>query len=156
MGAPHRLCPTMSSRKLQALDFIKRYFAEWGQSPTLGEISAALGVSTKRAHDLVSQLARDGLIAVMGGQTRGIRLLHPALELSEADVLVLLASRGWTIANGGQTLQPPDDVDPLRATAEALTEKGLPGIPHLDHHGDEDGGGDGDAHGESEKDQDAA
>jgi SOS-response transcriptional repressor LexA len=81
----------MRSRKLQALDFIKRYFAQWGHSPTLGELAAELGVSTKRAYDLVHQLADERQIEVTAGKTRGIRLIDRAEELSEADVLLRLS-----------------------------------------------------------------
>ena len=45
MGAPHRLTPTMASRKLLALDFIKGYFPKWGASPSLREIANALGAT---------------------------------------------------------------------------------------------------------------
>jgi hypothetical protein len=137
-GAP-RLTRTMSSRKLLAHDFIKRYFASWGQSPTLGELAAELGVSNKRAYDLVHQLADERMLEVTAGKTRGIRLIDRTEELSEADVLVRLARSGWTIAAGGNVLQPPvvelDHVaDALVAT---LTEKGLPPLVDLDHDPDE-------------------
>lgn len=146
MGEHHRLCPTMSSRKLQALDFIKRYFAQWGYSPTLGEIAAELEVSTKRAHDLVHALARDGLIEHIPGKTRGIRLLERSEELSEADVLLRLAAMGWTIGHGGYVIKAPrgQGVDRLSAALlTALMEKGLPDLPELDHDPAQSGKGSG-------------
>ena len=130
---PPRLTRTMSSRKLQALDFIKRYFAQWGHSPTLGELSAELGVSAKRAHDLVHALAEQQMIRHTAGKTRGIELIDRAAGLSEADVLLHLAAMGWTVAHGGFVLHapgaPPGGVFPV----QQLTEKGLHALPMLDH-----------------------
>lgn len=140
----------MSSRKLQALDFIKRYFLEWSQSPTLGEIAAELGISNKRAHDLVRQLVSEKLIEHVPGKTRGIRLIDRDEEMSEIDVLVRLAGMGWRIGLGEKIMRPPG-AGPgativcadragkrgARTLSEtllrALTEKGLHALPQLDH-----------------------
>lgn len=131
----HRLKPAMSSRRLQALDFIKRYYLQWSQSPTLGEISAELGISAKRAHELVHQLVAQGLIEHVAGKTRGIRLVDPGEELSEVDVLVRLLGLGWRIGLGDRVLQPPGaEPATMHATLfHALTKKGLHLLPQLDH-----------------------
>lgn len=136
-----RLSPTMSSRKLIALDFIKRYFARWGHSPTLGEIGAALDVSPKRAHDLVHQLATEKMIEHVAGKARGIRLIEKAEELCEADVLARLNRLGWTIGDGNRVIAPPagegGEPDELALPLlTGLTEKGLPELPILDHDAD--------------------
>jgi hypothetical protein len=102
-----RLTPAMSSRKLHALDFIKRYFVEWGQSPTIGELAAELGVSRQRAHGIVRQLAVEKMIEVVAGKPRGIRLIDRAEELSEVDVLLRLVADGWMIADGDKTIVAP-------------------------------------------------
>jgi hypothetical protein len=115
-----RLSPTMSSRKLQALAFIRHFYARWGASPTQGEIAAALHISKKRANNLVHQLSTEKMIEIVAGKTRGIRLVETAEELSEPEILVRLSAMGWTIADGGQIIQPP------------LTDKGLPLLPVLD------------------------
>ncbi|WP_185829152.1 LexA family protein [Sphingomonas ginkgonis] len=142
---PQRLSPTMSSRKLQALDWIKRYFARWGHSPTQGELAAALGISGKRANDLVHALARDKMIEHVAGAARGIRLIERGEELSEADVLIRLAAMGWTIGAGGTLIQAAGVMQPdpgpvasmlerlAALDAPALTEKGLSDLPLLDH-----------------------
>lgn len=129
-GDPPRLTPTMSSRKLLALRFIKTYFARWGHSPTLGELSAELRVSRKRAYDLVHQLADDQMIEVMSGKTRGIRLIDRGEELSEADVLARLVQMGWTIGKDNQVIVPPLN---LAFPQAPLTTKGLPEVAELDH-----------------------
>lgn len=122
-----RLSPTMSSRKLHALDFIKRYFARWSYSPTLGELAAHLEVSTKRAHELVHQLAVEKMIEHIAGKTRGIRLIDRGEELSEADVLLRLTNMGWTIGKDDRIIEPPIEA------SFPLTEKGLHPLPYLDH-----------------------
>jgi SOS-response transcriptional repressor LexA len=129
MGAPHRLDPardrrlkpTMRSRKLQALDFIKRYYAEWGHSPSLAEIGAELGVTKQRVSSLIAQLSIDRQIEVTSGKTRGIKLVDQGEQLSEADVLLRLQQLGWR-------------VDPAARLFGPLTEKGLPELPFLDHN----------------------
>lgn len=143
--AQDRPTSAMSSRKLLALDFIKRYFATWGRSPTLGEVAAVLGVSTKRAHDLVHQLANEKMIEHIAGQPRGIRLPDRSEELSEADVLVRLAALGWTIGQGDRMIMPPLGAafaigaeGPIPAAPGSpacgpLTEKGLHELFELDH-----------------------
>jgi hypothetical protein len=125
MGERARLTPTMRSRKLQALDFIKRYFAQWGESPTLSELAAELGIGVKYAHELVGQLSRELQIKVVKGKKRGIVLIDRGEQISEADVLLLLAQRGWTIKAGALTATPP------------LTKNGLPDLLFLDHKPDE-------------------
>lgn len=151
-GDAPRLVPTMSSRKLLALDFIKRYFADWGYSPTLGELASFLSVSTKRAHDLVHSLAVAKMIEHEAGKPRGIRLPDRGAELSEADVLLRLSAMGWTIGQGARMLLPPGTVDgpapapdanpavpglssafPLLDCDDPLMEKELHRLPRLDH-----------------------
>ena len=138
-GSPEltRLSPTMTSRKLQALAFIRHFYARWGQSPTLGEIAAALKISRKRAHELVGQLATEKMVEVVAGKPRGIRLLETGEELSEAEILVRLSAMGWTIGDGDHVIQPPGSVfaaDPSNPTAVGypLTDKGLHVLPFLD------------------------
>jgi SOS-response transcriptional repressor LexA len=106
----------MRSRKLQALDFIKGYFAQWGASPSLSEIGAALGISRQRASKLVGQLSREAQIRKAAGKGRGITLPDDAGgAIGEASLLVRLAALGWRIDPG------------------ALTERRLSGLPVLDH-----------------------
>lgn len=150
-----RLSPTMSSRKLQALDFVKRYFAQWGQSPTLSELGAELGISSKRAHDLVHQLAREEMIEHITGKPRGIRLLDRSEELSEADVLVMLSRLGFTIGKEGLVVQPPRHGNgPVQELTDrllrTLTDKGLHGLPFLDHEEPDSEAGEAGIHGQGE------
>lgn len=127
MTVNYRLSPTMVSRKLQALRFIKEYFAEFGKSPSLGEIGNALGVSRQRAAELVQQLETDkDIVRKPGG--RGILLTEPALMLSRSDALLILQAAGWKVRVDGRHLGLPTD-----AFGYPLTDCGLPLLPELDH-----------------------
>lgn len=124
----------MRSRKLQALDFIKGFFARWGSSPSLGEIAAELGVSNKRAHELVGQLADEGLIRRRKGKHRGLELVGGKGPMSQADALLQLRECGWVVDNDAKTVAPtlPEGAFP------PLTNMGLPMLPELDHDPDLD------------------
>jgi hypothetical protein len=147
-----RLTPAMRSRKLQALDFVKRYYGRWGRGPSLSELGAALGVSKKRAHDLLHKLSDERQIEITAGKTRGIRLVDRNEELSEADVLLRISSFGWTIVRGDKLILPAHDLASAAigaAIAQGLTEKGL---PDLDYFADEAAVGAGaEAHGEEDQ-----
>jgi len=126
---PRRLTAKMRSRKLQALDFIKRYFLEHGGSPSTSELAAALGVSKQRASVLIHELAEDQMIGRVAGKYRGLSLIEKGDETSEADVLLRLQREGWQI-NGGE---------------RTLTKTGLPPLPELFHvPGRDSGAGNGD------------
>ncbi|NLS26203.1 LexA repressor [Sphingomonas sp. S2M10] len=125
-GTPIRLTPAMSSRKLQALDLIKRYYLRHGSSPTLGEIAGGLGITRQRAHSLVRALERDQMVQRARGKTRGIMLANAAAQVSESDALLQLCEAGWTVRIGNMELVPPG----------TLTTTPLPAGPALDHKRD--------------------
>lgn len=68
-----RLSPEMASFRALVLRFVRDYFAAWGQSPSYGEIAAALGSNRTRVRRAVLSLARAGLILRTPG-TRGLAL----------------------------------------------------------------------------------
>jgi SOS-response transcriptional repressor LexA len=125
LQSPIRVSPEMTSRKLQALDFIKHYYLRHGASPTLGEIAAGLGVSRQRAFALVDALEREGLVKRVRGQSRGIMLANAAAQVSESDALLQLQAAGWRVLVGSQELGQP--------FAAPLTDQGLSDLPYLDH-----------------------
>lgn len=94
---PHRLTPEMSSRKVQVEHAIRFYFLQHGVSPTLGEIGAMCSISRQRAHAIVGELALDGRVRRVRGQSRGIMLLDPAKGVCEAEALLQLQGMGWKI-----------------------------------------------------------
>lgn len=118
---PHRITPTMSSRKYRALDFIKRYYVDHGVSPTLAEIAAGLGVTRQHVYKIVAALALDGHITRVKGYSRGIMLIGPTKQVSELDALIKLLEIGWKVNEGDKELQ------------RELTTSVLPLRPQLDH-----------------------
>lgn len=121
-ATPARLTAAMSSRKLQALDLIKRYYLRHGSSPTLGEIAGGLGVTRQRAHSLVRALERDQLVQRTRGKTRGIMLANAAAQVSENDALIQLCEAGWTVRVGNMELVPPGTLTTSRLPAGALLD----------------------------------
>lgn len=134
---PFRLTPAMASRKLQALDFITRYLARWGGSPSYDEIAAELGVGKTRARALVRQLQRDGAIARVSGQRRGIELVQGSDRASLAGAILELRRRGFRVDEDILSLSPPCTNAPLPVPIA------LDHIPDIEFDG-------GDNHGQAE------
>jgi len=86
-----RLRPAMVSLRLQVLDFIHEYIAQWRHSPSLGEIAAAVGVRRQYAHQIVGNLTASGLLIKIPGP-RGLRLPQQRDEAVQ-----LLRSLGWNV-----------------------------------------------------------
>lgn len=125
MASTLRLSPTSASLKRLALEFIKRYWADLGCSPSYGEIAAALGTNRERVRVIVHQLARDGEVKLTGGR-RGILLPDLAERFSESDALRRLSELGWTHELG--RLYPP----------QSLTNSTMPLLAELRHIPDVD------------------
>lgn len=100
LEGPIRLTPTMSSRKLQLLGFIKRYYVEHGKSPSNREMVAYIDVGRSHLRTILRQLERDGDIIYERGRHRGVRLKAVIDQLSTTDALLLLQERGFTIDPG--------------------------------------------------------
>lgn len=67
-----RLTPTMVSRKLQLLDFIRAFYAAHGVGPTITEMANALDCVRSRVQEAVRKLEREQLVNRQPGKTRGI------------------------------------------------------------------------------------
>lgn len=66
----------LTPRQARVLDLIRRHMARTGLPPTRHEIAAALGFrSPNAAEEHLKALARKGVIELMRGTSRGIRLL---------------------------------------------------------------------------------
>lgn len=124
----YRLTPTRTSRKLAALEFTKRHWAQRGASPSYSEIANALGISKKAVHRLVHDLADDGLVILTDRAERKIDLPEPAAHITIGDALVLLRREGVRVLNDGIDL------------GREVTIAGLPLIPELDHDPEVDDG----------------
>jgi repressor LexA len=78
--------PKLTARQQQVLDLVQSAIARTGAPPTRAEIAAELGFrSANAAEEHLQALARKGVIELVGGTSRGIRLQAPALRaLNEA------------------------------------------------------------------------
>jgi hypothetical protein len=79
-GGPPRLSPSMSSRRLQVLGFIRDYIAAQNESPSLGEIASGCGIDRSKAHRHVRSLIRQGHLM----RRRGMRGLMLPSAIEEA------------------------------------------------------------------------
>jgi repressor LexA len=77
----------LTARQRQILDLIRRHIRETGSPPTRAEIAEAFGFrSVNAAVDHLKALARHGVIELRQGASRGIRLLAPADDETDASV----------------------------------------------------------------------
>ncbi|PZU13797.1 MAG: hypothetical protein DI606_04310 [Sphingobium sp.] len=67
-----RLTPTMGSRKLQLLAFIRAFYSVHGVGPTITEMANALSCARSRIQDAVRKLEREQLINRVPFKPRGI------------------------------------------------------------------------------------
>lgn len=83
------------SRRQAALEFIRRHFRDRGGSPSLSEISAAIGSSVASVVEILRDLEDDGEIIRRPGVARGIRLPDAVDELSDSEIDLALQRRGF-------------------------------------------------------------
>ena len=91
------MCPmnTLSPRRSAILTFIRDRIAQQGLSPSLAEIAEAFGFASRSvARKHILALTEAGLIEVMPGQARGIRLVQdsPRPQMLEIPVLGRVAA----------------------------------------------------------------
>lgn len=93
---PHLLkqCPTSSSRRVLTLEFIRRYFRDYGASPSYREIAAHLAIPVQRVGHILDELEHRGEIMRTHGASRGIRLTTRIDELSTSELMLELEKRG--------------------------------------------------------------
>lgn len=63
----------MASFRLLVLRFVRQYIADYGLSPSQGEIARALDATRTRVRDALKSLSADGLLLRTPGE-RGLRL----------------------------------------------------------------------------------
>lgn len=107
-----RLVPEMASFKLLVLAFVRRYLADWGSSPSFGEIANGLEADRSRVRKAVRRLVAQGLLLRAAGP-RGLSL--PTEQEAAAQ---LLRQHGWQVLPGGGANRPLPrsvvlDYDPL-------------------------------------------
>jgi len=80
------ISPKLTARQQQILDLVRDAIESTGSPPTRAEIAAELGFrSANAAEEHLQALARKGVIELLGGTSRGIRLRSDTLrEVNEA------------------------------------------------------------------------
>ena len=82
-SAPAADQPRLTARQGQVLALIQKAIARTGAPPTRAEIAAALGfASANAAEDHLRALAKKGVIELVSGTSRGIRIRSGALRVS--------------------------------------------------------------------------
>ncbi len=107
---PPRLAATMASRRLLVLDFVRGYIERWKDSPSLGEIGAALSIDRTLVRRAIRSLEQDGLLR----RTPGPRGL--SLPCAEEEAIRQLRAAGWIVYEAEarvtkDTLLPPAALD---------------------------------------------
>ncbi|MFG6457117.1 transcriptional repressor LexA [Roseateles sp. BYS96W] len=73
--------PKLTARQQQIFDLVRNAIASTGAPPTRAEIAAELGFkSANAAEEHLQALARKGMLELVGGTSRGIRLKSDALS----------------------------------------------------------------------------
>ena len=71
----------MTEQQLKTLAVIKKYIAENGYSPSMGDIASELGVYPNAVAEQIKRLERDGYITKKAGVARSLRLTDKAESL---------------------------------------------------------------------------
>ena len=108
--------PKLTARQQQILDLIQSAIARTGAPPTRAEIAAELGFkSPNAAEEHLQALARKGVIELVSGTSRGIRLRSEALRSLHASRVKQLS---LPLPNLAQLALPlTSSITPLRASA---------------------------------------
>jgi repressor LexA len=115
--------PKLTARQQQILDLVQSKIARTGAPPTRAEIAAELGFrSANAAEEHLQALARKGVIELLGGTSRGIRL--------KADTL-----RALNEARGKQFMLPLPSLAQLTLPLVGRVAAGSPILAqeHVDH-----------------------
>lgn len=84
----------LTPRQRQILELIKRHMRAHGYPPTRAEIARTFGFrSVNAAVDHLKALERHGVIELLSGTSRGIRLISPLEELPEDDAELAVIGR---------------------------------------------------------------
>lgn len=117
----------LTRRQSEILETIRRYQQETGYPPTRSEIAAEMGYrSANAAEDHLRALARKGVIAMVPGASRGIRLLDQEPVSEGLPVIGQVAAGSPILAEEciDEHIRVPDDLFRPRADY-LLTVKGL-------------------------------
>ena len=109
----------LTPKQRTVLEFIRRFFAEWGYAPTIAEICDGLGLaSTATVHKHLKTLVEKGHLDSLPGRSRGLSV-KPGLVVQARSVEVPLLGR----VTAGQPIQI-NEVPETISLPEALIGRG--------------------------------
>lgn len=121
--------PLLTPRQSEILDFIRQALTESGAPPTRDEIARAFGFrSLNAAEQHLQALAKKGLIELVAGTSRGIRLKDSVRELMAAaqevglPLIGKVAAGSPLLAQENVLARPAVDPDTFKPRADYLLE----------------------------------
>ena len=115
--------PKLTARQQQILDLIQTAIARTGAPPTRAEIAAELGFkSANAAEEHLQALARKGVIELVSGTSRGIRLRSDTVRSINAMAQQLMACFD---AAPTRTEPAPIEVESLSESTQELIDRSI-------------------------------
>lgn len=126
-----KLVPTrsMSSRRQLVLEAIRRHFRAVGGSPSHREISDQTGVGRRHIGLWLDELQAEGMLTYERAHARSIVLTDRCANLSDTELHLACAARGWTVTEPPVTAAPLLDAYPIDPR---VPDYGLPLLERLD------------------------
>jgi repressor LexA len=126
-ASPPHASPPITPRQSEILEFIRQALTESGAPPTRDEIARAFGFrSLNAAEQHLQALAKKGLIELVAGTSRGIRLKDSVRELMAAaqdaglPLIGRVAAGSPILAQENVLARPEVDPDTFRPRADYL------------------------------------
>lgn len=111
----HRIMRPLTARQSEILQLIKDTIQDTGMPPTRAEIAKILGFkSANAAEEHLKALAKKGMIKIMAGTSRGIKLIPQAGDIDESLGLPLIGQ----VAAGTPILAQEHVEDHYKVSAE--------------------------------------
>ena len=126
-----------ASARQRLIEAIRRHFRDYGGSPSYAELEAETGILKRHLARLLREIEADGLIILLIGIPRGIRLPRRAEMLSDSELQLEARARGFAMDRGtdlelplSQLIGQIDDADKgWRRYGEAAEPAGEGGQP---------------------------
>ena len=116
--------PRLTERQQQIFELVQRAIDETGAPPTRAEIAAELGFrSANAAEEHLQALARKGVIELIGGTSRGIRLKGDLLRRGRAAAMSMLTLPLIGRVAAGSPLLAEEHVDRTYELASTLFDQ---------------------------------
>ena len=101
----------LTRRQQEIYEYLQEHLQEFPHPPTLDELCAALGMSSKGSlHKQIQALIEAGLVEPMNNKRRGVRLTH-SQEITDSELPMLgyiAAGRPIEAINHQESIQVPD------------------------------------------------